>query len=167
MKLAHLSLPSGVDRISSADFRKLLAGHGGINQVISTAQNLPSEKKGRNYSSDPDEHAEQVAFVLWLRAKAIRHNATPNGGHRAAKTAKRLKAEGVVSGFPDLTIWPEHGTGRPILYIEMKRGRGGRPTPEQLEWLSYLDGFGNVRTTVCHGAAKAIAFVEKQWKLRG
>jgi hypothetical protein len=62
-----------------------------------------------------------------------------------------------------ITIWPEHGTGRPILYIEMKREMGGRPTSEQLEWLSYLDGFADVRTRICHGAGQAIAFVKQEW----
>jgi hypothetical protein len=149
MQLKSLILPPGVDRISAAEFRNLLAGQGTVN---------PLKKK-----PDPDEHEEQVAFVLWLRDKGIRHNATPNGGHRAAKTARGLKAEGVVSGFPDITIWPEHGTGRPILYIEMKREMGGRPTSEQLEWLSYLDGFADVRTGICHGAGQAIAFVKQEW----
>ena len=167
MQLKSLILPPGIDRISAAEFRNLLAGQCTVNQVVETVKSPPLEEKKQFTSPDPDEHAEQVAFVLWLRAKGIRHNATPNGGHRAAKTAKRLKAEGVVSGFPDITIWPEHGAGRPILYIEMKRGRGGRPTPEQLEWLSYLDGFGNVRTMVCNGAAEAIEFVVGQWRIEG
>jgi hypothetical protein len=164
MQLKSLILPPGVDRISAAEFRNLLAGQQGtVNQVIKFIKSLPLKEKKLLTSPDPDEHEEQVAFVLWLRDKGIRHNATPNGGHRAAKTARGLKAEGVVSGFPDITIWPEHGTGRPILYIEMKREMGGRPTSEQLEWLSYLDGFADVRTRICHGAGQAIAFVKQEW----
>jgi len=158
MHLSQLDIPPDVNRISAAELRHLLAG-----VTAGAAHRIPLEGKRTEAAPDPDEHAEQVAFVLWLRAEGIRHNATPNGGKRAAKTAKRLKAEGVVSGFPDITIWPDIGTGLPVLYIEMKRGRGGRPTPEQMEWLSYLDGIPNTKTAVCHGAAEAIKFVKESW----
>lgn len=160
MYLGQIAIPPGINRISAAEFRQLVAGQGNVNQIAQTPQ-----KTGRAVSPDPDEHTEQAAFVHWLRSEGIRHNATPNGGKRALKTAKYLKAEGVSPGFPDLTIWPEHGTGRPILYIEMKRGRGGRTTPEQLDWLSYLEGFAEVRTEICHGAIQAINFVKKEWEM--
>lgn len=111
------------------------------------------------------EHDEQSAFVQWLRFHGIRHNSTPNGGHRAAKTAKYLKAEGVSPGFPDITVWPELFSGLPVLYIEMKRTKGGRPTDEQLEWTSYLSGLPNVRTAICNGAEAAIRFVVDTWGL--
>lgn len=114
------------------------------------------------------EHQEQVAFVQWLRLQGIRHNATPNGGHRAAKTAKVLKSEGVASGFPDITVWPEVGTGQPILYIEMKRTAGGRVTPEQQEWITYLNSLGfPVSARACRGCSEAIQFVEEKWSGKG
>lgn len=110
------------------------------------------------------EHQEQVAFVQWLRLQGIRHNATPNGGHRASKTAKVLKAEGVASGFPDITVWPEIGSGLPILYVEMKRTAGGRVTSEQQEWIDYLNGLGfPVVAKACRGCSEAIHFVRESW----
>lgn len=113
----------------------------------------------------PLEHDEQAAFVQWLRLKDIRHNATPNGGHRAAKTAKWLKAEGVSPGFPDITVWPEAGSGLPVLYVEMKRRAGGRPSAEQAEWVAYLDSLPGHKACVCKGALQAIAFVTESWAL--
>jgi len=70
----------------------------------------------------PSETEEQEGFVNWFRAKfpGVLIFAIPNGGHRAISTAKRLKAEGVVPGIPDLHVpaWR--------LWIEMKRVKGGK-----------------------------------------
>ena len=48
--------------------------------------------------------------------------------------AKRLKAEGVVRGVPDLFVpaWN--------LWIEMKRVSGGRLSPDQKQMIEYLEG---------------------------
>jgi len=72
------------------------------------------------YKEARSEHQEQVEVVKYLRRKEILHYAIPNGGQRYKKTALDLKAEGVVSGVPDLCICEPnkyfHG-----LYIEMKK----------------------------------------------
>lgn len=75
----------------------------------------------------PSEHIEQVAFVRWFRAEYpnVMIFAIPNGELRAISVAQRLKAEGVVSGIPDLFI-PEWN-----IWIEMKRQKGGKVSKEQ------------------------------------
>lgn len=94
----------------------------------------------------PTEHEEQRAFVQWFRRTypEIRIFAIPNGGARNMATAGRLKAEGVVRGVPDLFI-PAWRT-----FIEMKRIRGGRLSPEQKDWKTYLESIG-YRVWVCAG----------------
>lgn len=62
--------------------------------------------------------------------------AIPNGEKRAISVAKRLKAEGVVRGVPDLFI-PEWN-----LWVEMKRVQGGRLSPDQKNMISYLESIG-------------------------
>ena len=54
----------------------------------------------------PTEHAEQVGFVQWFRAHFPRVLifAIPNGEKRAISVARRLRAEGVVAGVPDLYV---------------------------------------------------------------
>jgi len=93
------------------------------------------------------EHGEQVAFVRWFRATfpGVLIYAIPNGGRRGKAEALRLRDEGVVAGMPDLHV-PAWG-----LWIEMKRGRGGRVSPEQAEMLDYLQ-------TVGHSVAVARGF---------
>ena len=82
--------------------------------------------------------------------------AIANGGFRNKVTANKLKAEGVKSGVPDIMLpvavgmW--HG-----LFIELKKFKG-RPTPQQVGWLTQLNRQG-YRAHLCEGwedAAKTI-----------
>ena len=86
----------------------------------------------------PTEHFEQREFVKWFRQtfRDVRIFAIANGGARSKATAGRLKAEGVASGVPDLFV----PAGR--LWIEMKRIKGGSLSPEQKDWIKYLESVG-------------------------
>jgi len=74
--------------------------------------------------------------------------AIPNGEKRAITVAKRLKAEGVVRGIPDLFI-PQWN-----LWVEMKRESGGRLSPDQKSMITYLESIGNT-VIIGKGAADA------------
>lgn len=102
------------------------------------------------------EHEEQVQFVQWFRRKyaPVRIFAIPNGGYRSRATAARLKAEGVSRGVPDLFI-PEWS-----LWIEMKRTKGGKLSPDQVNWIKYLKDLGNT-VHVAYGAYDAMIFVDE------
>ena len=98
----------------------------------------------------PSETEEQEGFVNWFRAKfpGVLIFAIPNGGHRAISTAKRLKAEGVVPGIPDLHVpaWR--------LWIEMKRVKGGKLSAEQDAMILHLECLGH-KVVVGKGAEDA------------
>jgi VRR-NUC domain. len=100
----------------------------------------------------PSETEEQEGFVNWFRTKfsGVLIFAIPNGGHRAISTAKRLKAEGVVSGIPDLHVpaWR--------LWVEMKRVKGGKLSAEQEAMILHLEGLGH-KVVVGKGAEDASA----------
>ena len=104
----------------------------------------------------PTEHEEQRTFIQWFRRKFpdVRIFAIPNGGARSPSVACRLKAEGVSRGVPDLFIpaWR--------LFIEMKRVKGGRLSPEQEDWKGYLEESG-YQVLVCHGCEEAIKNLEE------
>lgn len=110
----------------------------------------------------PTEHAEQVGFVQWFRAQFPRVLifAIPNGEKRAISVAKRLKAEGVVAGVPDLYV-PEWG-----LWIEMKRKTRGRLSPEQKAMITYLEAIGQT-VIVGRGAGDASKEVLEWLRRRG
>ena len=96
------------------------------------------------------EHDEQVGFVVWFRSRfpGVLILAVPNGGKRHPGTARKLKAEGVVPGVPDLFV-PEWS-----LWVEMKRAKGGRLSPDQREVIAYLEGIGH-SVIIGHGAEDA------------
>jgi hypothetical protein len=101
-------------------------------------------------SDIPTEHFEQRALVMWFRQTypGIRILAIPNGGARNINVARQLKCEGVSAGVPDLFIPAWH------LWSEMKRIKGGRLSPEQKDWIEYLESVG-YRVIVGFGALDA------------
>lgn len=97
---------------------------------------------------------------MWFRVRfpGVLIFAVPNGEARSITVAKRLKAEGVTAGVLDLFIpaWR--------LWIEMKRTTGGRLSPEQKNFIEYIELVG-YKTIVAKGAKNAservIRFVEE------
>jgi len=98
----------------------------------------------------PSEHDEQVGFINWFRTKfpKVLIFAIPNGGKRSIGAGKKLKAEGVVAGVPDLFIpsWD--------IWVEMKRKSGGRLSPDQKKIIEYLESEG-YHVIVAKGATDA------------
>ena len=98
------------------------------------------EKSNRGKSA-ASEHDLQVQCVNWFRYVYPKYAcylmAIPNGGWRNETVAKKLKAEGVVAGVPDLFLAvPKHQFHG--LWIEMKNGKAGRVSPEQTKMISLL-----------------------------
>ncbi len=85
------------------------------------------------------EHLEQVEFVAWFRKTypGVRIFAIPNGGARSVSQGMALKSEGVVKGVLDIFI-PEW-----LLWVEMKKSKGGVLSPEQKDWIEYLKSIGH------------------------
>ena len=79
------------------------------------------------------EHNNQVTLVMWVRAfkPDLLLVSIPNGGHRKAAEAIRLKSEGVVAGMPDLMLLEASG-GFHGLFIEMKT-EVGKLSKKQIE----------------------------------
>ena len=106
----------------------------------------------------PTEQQEAEALAAYLRLKGYKFTHIPNetgSDPRARARAVRMKRAGVSRGFPDYLIF---ANGKRYA-IELKRKKGGRATPEQLDWLGVLDEYGfNVK--VCNGAEEAIEFIE-------
>lgn len=112
-------------------------------------------------AKNPLEDQEQLALCNWLRMKGIRFHHSPNGGHRHKAVAGKLKAQGVSAGFPDLIIFPAINSGLPVLFVEMKRQRGGVVSDHQKDWLDYLNKAG-FPAQVCKGFNEARQFIEER-----
>ena len=89
------------------------------------------------------EHEEQVALMRlvemhkgrWPELGMLFH--IPNGGNRNIITAKKLKAEGVKKGVPDLCLPIPRGEHHG-LFVELKKQKGGTTSPEQKAWIGAL-----------------------------
>lgn len=113
----------------------------------------------------PTEHWEQVQLFQWasnFRELDLMH-AIPNGGKRDIRIAMKLKEEGVKAGVPDIFLPVPRG-GKHGLYIELKRRKYGRVSPEQLRWIEALMHEEYV-CAVCYGWEMARDVIEEY--LRG
>jgi hypothetical protein len=103
--------------------------------------------KAKRSKPSSNEHLEQCAFISWLAWKYPDVHAVtaavPNGGWRQLGVAKKLKAEGVSPGYPDVLIdYPTreyHG-----LRIEFKAtGKTwGSVSKDQRSWIEKLNNHG-------------------------
>lgn len=112
----------------------------------------------------PTEHEECVVLVEYLKLKNIKHTHINNEmWTNSWKQKMKAKKEGVSRGFPDyLILLP----GK-LLFIEMKRVKGGKVSPQQKEWIEELNKIGsNVEAIVCKGADIAIDEIEKRLKIK-
>ena len=94
------------------------------------------------------EDSIQKAILTW--AGYFKHNGrplsdylvhTPNGGGRSLGEGYNFKKMGVKKGYPDLILDIAKG-GYHGLRIELKKVKGSRTTPEQLERLEMLNAEG-------------------------
>lgn len=111
----------------------------------------------RGQNDTPHEEVEQRNVIIYCTYAGIPVFAIPNGGSRNKREAARLTAQGVKKGVPDLFI-PRAAGKFHGLFIEMKREKGGRLSPDQAEWLALLrregyaayacPGFDNARAVI-------------------
>lgn len=106
----------------------------------------------------PSEDSVHRAVLAHLRMRAPKSAViwhTPNGGSRNVIEAAKLKAMGVMAGFPDVMIW--HAGN--LYGLELKRERGGRVSSKQAECMAALTREG-ARCAVAHGVDHAIEILE-------
>ena len=120
-------------------------------------------KLNRTIIMSLSEHSEQVLLINWVR-KAQRSDqrlallfAIPNGGSRNIATARKLQAEGVLAGVPDLFL-PVPCGDHPGLFIELK-AKKGRVSRLQKNFMASLRLQG-YRAEICHGHKAAIQLLE-------
>jgi len=110
------------------------------------------------------EYEEQKRLMKWARENVkIMPELTwlfhvPNGGAYAHQdgysvTGNKMKASGVKSGVPDLCL-PIRRLPYSMLWIEMKRTKGGRVREAQSAWIEHLKHEG-CKVEVCKGWQEA------------
>ena len=107
-------------------------------------------------NTTPLEKEEQQNFVSYCEANNITVVSTQNGfkmpksSFNWAAYSNSLKRMGMRKGFPDLIILAKNKSQtHEVLFIEMKRQKGGVLHDEQKEWMKKLDEEG-----YCVGVAR-------------
>lgn len=133
----------------------------------------------------PTEYEEQCLLVDYLELKHLKFSKIAQETFtRSWGTVIKNKRSGVRKGVPDLLIIiPERKTGKKIhitpllgggltdeilcpklLFLEMKRKKGGKVSPEQDSWLLELGKIPHVVTAVCYGFEEAKLVIDQELK---
>jgi hypothetical protein len=116
----------------------------------------PIKLKRRN--AQP-EAIEQAKVIAWARANERNYpflwmlHSSLNGLKRTKNAQGKAKAQGMLSGVPDLFMPVAIGDSKG-LYIEMKSAKG-RISPEQSKFLKAASDFGYA-CFICYSAVEAI-----------
>lgn len=109
------------------------------------------------------EYLEQEAVCQWLTASKINHFAVPNANamsslsrDMAVAVMGKLKKSGLKKGVPDLVIFMNK-----IVFIEMKKTKGGKVSKEQMDWINYINTLPYAKAFICCGAVEAIDTIKK------
>lgn len=129
----------------------------------SATNRAPKPKTAAGQRITEDE--VQAAVIEYCQLCKIKVVHIPNEGQRSKSYGGRLKKLGMSKGFPDLQF-PAPRNGYHGLYIELKRDEKAKPTPEQVEWVEYLNSQGYY-AVICHGVAEAIKEINKYFKVKG
>lgn len=119
----------------------------------------------------PLEDAEQEAFVQWLELNGLLFSSTAQSTYTTSWNQKRKNHDtGLRKGVPDLLIIipaDKSADDKPyLLFIEMKRTKGGVISPEQHIWIDSINSIlaDDVAAFVAYGADEAIKIVEPYLK---
>ena len=109
------------------------------------------------------ESDEQRSVINWWSAnhgdlpeRLLFH--VPNEGRRSPAAANALYRIGLRAGVPDLILAVPRGVYHG-LFIEMKRPKGSRTSPEQRAFIESLNAQG-FKAVVCKGADAAITVLK-------
>ncbi len=114
----------------------------------------------------PPAHNEsklQIACINWFHLQYPKHliYSVPNGGFRNKVEAKIMRAEGIISGIPDLCI-PVPRKGYHGLYIEMKFGKN-KLSDNQIQIIAKLEAEG-YKCDVCYSLEQFMNSVNTYFK---
>ena len=111
---------------------------------------------------NPTESEEARALARYLlilqrMGKLLLYSHIPHETYTTSWAVKRRNVlEGVRMGVPDYIVI----IGNKVLFIELKRLKGGTVSAEQKEWITHLQG-KETEARVCKGFDQAKAFIDE------
>ena len=112
-----------------------------------------------------EELKEQAKFVRWCREQGHKTYAPPKAFTRSGAQINDNTRAGFTSGWPDVAI-VIYGKYRAnslpkLVFVEMKRCKGGITSPKQREWIDLLRFCEGVSAQICNGFEEAKAFISR------
>ena len=105
----------------------------------------------------PTEEQDQIALVEYLELQNIKFSSVPNSTYTKSFNQKRKNtANGLRKGLPDLLLIIKNR----LVFIEMKRLKGGVIGKEQKEWNEELNKCTGVKAFICKGFEEAKEVVD-------
>jgi len=108
------------------------------------------------------ERAIQIAIKRRLALSGVVCHHSPNAARRSAITGVRLKQEGMITGWPDLTLV---GPDKRIAFLEVKAEKG-RISAAQEECLAMLRRMGHDVAVVRSQDDAVLMLQEWGWNVR-
>lgn len=133
--------------------------------VVGVRNDMGKLKKNKIEFPIASEFEEQVMLVQYLELLGLKFSKLAQETYTPSWMIKaKNKASGLRRGIPDmLVVIPEtKETKKRLLFIEMKRSKGGKVSPEQEEWLDILNSCFGVEAIVCHGFEEAKKEIDKR-----
>ena len=110
----------------------------------------------------PTEEVEQRLVVQYLELKGLKFSSIPNSTYTKSYNQKRKNTEaGLRAGLPDLLIIINNN----LVFIEMKRLKGGNVSDNQKEWIKCLNECNGVNAHICKGFDEAKDAIDKYLKI--
>lgn len=108
---------------------------------------LKKANRGKACATEHDLQVQCINLARFLYPKLVIF-AIPNGAFCGYKQGRKLVAEGLTAGVPDIFVALAR-KGKNGLFIEMKNGKAGRVSPDQKVMLERLKNEG-YESAVCH-----------------
>ena len=105
----------------------------------------------------PTEYNECLCLVDYLELKGIKYSHIHHELYTTSRKQKfKMKVLGVKSGLPDYILI----IGTKLVFIEMKRVKGGTVSKTQKEWIEAIRQTSNAEAYVCRGFEEARELIE-------
>lgn len=109
------------------------------------------------------EKNEQALFCRYCDLKGIVcvhiPNGFPIGGVNKFAYMNMMKAQGFKAGFVDLLVFAKNSKHQ-LFFLEFKREKGGKLSPQQQKWLNWLNDNGYYARKA-NGCKEAIQILEE------
>jgi len=109
-----------------------------------------------NITKSEEEECKMLVEYLDTTKKYTYSHIAQSTYTNSWKVKNRNKAMGVRSGVPDYIIIKN----KTLIFIEMKREKGGTVSPSQQEWINALNKCKKIKASVCNGVGEAINLLE-------